>query len=227
MSNITDLEALKRLFEFTDDDLTANRAGRLSARQHSQIQTNLEAACVNAAAAVSGLPALAILIILWVILMSSLSDQLGSIIDPVALGAILGIVIMLRLWWEAARRLIGLAVQRSPAWRVWLYRRMQRALVGYTPVTTRAIEQGRVEAACGQLHFQSDGEQEHVYLDGKQFTVKGKDAGADQRLWQLQPGARYTIYFIPDARWIVAVEPQDVPSYAAGQQHKTFSDPTE
>lgn len=191
---------LQRLFQFNEDDLIANRAGRVSERQRSVILGQLQEAQVNAAAAATTIPLLLLCIVLYFAWVPALGDALGPGICLVIALSIFLIYGLARLQWALVRRWLAAWAQRSSGFREWLAQRMSR----YTSLPIRP-EQLIAERREGVLRFASDGKHEHLLLDDEEFLINVQDE-ADERLWQLEAGQRYAIHYIPQRLWILSVE---------------------
>lgn len=191
---------LQRLFHYDEDDLIANRAGRVSDRQRSAMLALLQQAQVDAAAAATLIPLLILCIVLYFAVVPALGDALGPGICIVIALSIVLIYGGLRLEWALMRRLLAALARRSPGFRAWLAQRMSR----YTalPIQPEDLIVARRE---GLLRFVSDGEHEHLLLDDEEFLTDVQ-AEADERLWQLEAGQRYAIHYIPQRLWILSVE---------------------
>lgn len=193
-------QELQRLFEFTDDDLAANRSGHLSTRQQAHFRAQAGSAAADAATVISALPVAILLIALYFVLAITYGDALGPLVC-VAIPAALGIFFaVMWLWGLAARRII-VHLMQSPGFEQGLRHRMPR--VYGQPIV--AIERGQVVAREGMLTRQSDGEHDYLLLNDEELQTS-VDAESDERLWKLPTDRRYTFYTVPDTEWIVAVE---------------------
>lgn len=195
------LEAMQRLFDFTDDDLISNRAGRLSARQQDAMRRAVRDGAANAAAALTMIPAVGLMIIAYLTIVVPLSSQIGPwtcLLIPLALVVLVAIA---KGWQVIAHRLISRAMAHD-GFDGWLRRRMPRAYA--RPLA--AVEQGSVIARAGQLTLRSDGEHEHIFL-GDEELQNSAAAEPDERLWQLTFDQAYIVYQVPDTEWIAAVTP--------------------
>lgn len=191
---------LQQLFQFDEEDLIANRAGRVSERQRSVMLALLQQAQVEAAATAMTIPPLIACIVLYFAVVPALGDALGPgicIVIPLSIVLIYG---GLRLQWALTRRLLAALARRSPGFRAWLVQRMSR----YTSLPIQPEELIAARRA-GLLRFASDGEHEHLLLDDEEFLINVQ-VEADERLWQLEAGQRYAIYYIPQRLWILSVE---------------------
>lgn len=195
------LDELQRLFEFTDDDLNANRAGRLSARQQAKMREDVRRGAVDAAATISMIPITIVLIIAYFALIVPLANQIGAWTCLVIVLALVLIVAISTLWWKLARRVIH-RLMNKPEFEGWLRRRMR---ANYAEPLA-AVEKGAVAARAGLLEQRSDGEHEYIFLGDEELQISVA-AEPDERLWKLEPGQEYIVYRVPDTSWIVSVEP--------------------
>jgi hypothetical protein len=193
------LAELMALFDFTADDLAANRAGRLSDRQRECIETErLSASIEKAAAAVAvGVFLLAVLLFL------ALAYPLGSALGPWTL-------VVIVVWVVLA---VGSANLAQRLTRSWLLRSalnrdhgLLRRLGRLDAAGDDQVRLGKVERFAGVLTHEDDGEHKQLMLDGEPFQTDVQ-ADVDERLWKLTPGLRYAFYAVPGVLWVMSVEP--------------------
>lgn len=196
---MTDLKTLKRLFDFTDDDLAANRAGKLSERQRTLYRQ------MRVTAKISKLLGKLMLVIFLVsfLLYMGFSIAYGNQLGPLVL---VGLAVWLGLLYVVFRitsNIIGRVpthYNQHPTH--WLYQTFGKL----TPQEQSLYERAAVQYATGRLTVQSDGEHERVMLDDFELSLDVA-ADSDERLWKLDRDKTYTVYFVPDPLWIVAIEP--------------------
>jgi hypothetical protein len=197
--SINQLDDLKALFEFTDEDLAANRAGRLSQRQQIQLRQDALNASIEKGAAIVTLSLMPLAAILFILFGLRYGDALGPLILVAIIIWFSGWAALYRFTWKLA---------------CWLLRRrthtmdapLLRRLGAYNSQAVHALESGVVERIAGRLSFPTDGEHMFVMSDDIQISINVA-AEDDERLWKLRAGQRYAIYRLPDASWIIAVEP--------------------
>lgn len=169
---------LHTLFSFTDADLAANRAGRLSDSQRERL-TRLghdERAAIQANRLT--LPVMIALGIAYFVLVPPLGDRLGPLICIVIVLA-LGVFGLVSFAWQ--RLLLTILRRRPPT----------------------SLEDAPVTSRSGILTVEDDGEHRHLLLDGVELQTD-VDAVEDERLWRLEPGQRYILYSF--AGHVIAVE---------------------
>lgn len=193
--------ALHDRFDFTDADLQANRAGRLSAAQQARLHAQLREATAGKIAAIVTTGAVAALFVAYFVVIPPLGDQLGPLICAVIPLAIVAGFLAARLVWHVFQRILARLLQR-PTFAAFLRQR----LPDYAANTQR-IEAGNITAQTGLLTLRSDGEHEHLFL-GEVELQDSRDE-ADEQLWQLPQGQAYTVYRVTATDWIVAVEQLD------------------
>jgi hypothetical protein len=195
------LDELQRLFDFTENDLNANRAGQLSERQRSKMREQVRNGAVDAAATASLIPVTAVLVIAYFALVVPLANRIGAWTCLVIIVALVVIAVVASVWWKIARKVISRAM-KNPGFEGWLRRRMRRSYAA--PLAF--IEQDIVTAHAGRLEHRSDGEHEYIFLGDEELQISVA-AEPDERLWQLKPDRDYIVYMMPDMSWIVAIEP--------------------
>jgi hypothetical protein len=191
--------ALETLFNFTADDLAANRAGALSPAQRDRYGRELYQAAIEKAAATLSLPVIPVCAVALMIFSLNYGDDLGP-------GILCAIGVWFALMWALFRLAFALfrrvlpQIARGDAAHPLL--RLVRA---YDRAGAQAVEQGIVQRVAGRLSMPSDGEHEYVMLDELELT-SSVAAAEDERLWQLEEGAHYAIYTVPGTPWIASVE---------------------
>jgi hypothetical protein len=195
------VDELQRLFDFTESDLDANCAGRLSERQQAALREQGRGAAVDAAATISLIPITLVLVIAYFVLIVPLAYQIGAWTCLVII-IMLGLILLINtLWWKGARVVIR-GLMNKPQFEAWLRRRMRRNYAD--PLA--AVEKGVVTARSGRLEQRSDGEHEYLFLGDEELQISVA-VEIDERLWKLEQGRDYIVYMVPDTSWIVAVEP--------------------
>lgn len=197
------LDALRELFDFTDDDLAANRAGVLSERQRENYRRDALDACIGSASAAAAAPFGVLIVIGYLNVAIRYGDELGPWVCVVFIAAF-------ALFFMTVRAVAGLTAHllrrlvRNPDCRLcralgrWFYRE-----------TLDAIERGQVVAVRGMMTLESDGEHELVMVDGESLDADVALIDSDDRLWELleDGGGRYALYVVPVVCWIVSAEP--------------------
>lgn len=197
---MTDLDTLKRLFDFTDADLEANRAGRLSERQRVMFQQEVLRQAIDRLAARLTYPAVVLLIVLYFVIVPPLGNRLGPWTCAAIFLALLVIIGAGYAWRGAVRWLLGVA-SGSPAFDGWLRRAMPVIYARRMAV----VERGEVLQQPGTLTIRDDGEHKHLFLNDEELQNNAM-AEQDKRLWKLTPDREYHFYMLPETGWIVAVE---------------------
>lgn len=196
---IHSLVELQALFDFTADDLTANRTGVLSQRQRERIERDSLCASTDKAAATLALPVIPALTITYLWIAFNFADALG----PWTLALIAA--------WLGTTWLSTVVVFRAARWLLhrsahhrdhWLLRRLGRL----DDQRDRLVQAGRVERISGRLRVADDGEHTSVQI-GDHELMNSAAADVDERLWQVEPDREYTVYLLPELRWVLAVEP--------------------
>lgn len=193
------LTELQSLFEFTDEDLIANRAGHLSDAQRDRFRRDLRSGVIARAATTLALPILPVTSCAFCLFSMYYGDALGPLV-------LVAIVVWLALMYVLMRVGYNVALR-------WLERRVNRTdhpllrrLRAVNPAGEAVIERGIVERAAGTLKFPTDGEHTYVMLNEIEFTTD-VSADQDERLWDLTEGQNYAIYYLPETLWIASVEP--------------------
>ena len=194
-------DELQRLFDFTDNDLSANRSGQLSERQRMKMRQQVRSGALDAAATASLIPVAAVLVIAYFALVVPLANRIGAWTCLVIVMALVVIAAATSLWWKIARSVLSRALE-NPGFERWLRRRMRRSYAA----PFAFIEQDIVIAHAGRLEHRSDGEHDYIFLGEEELQINVA-AEPDERLWKLKPGHDYIVYMMPDTSWIVAVEP--------------------
>jgi hypothetical protein len=198
---VTDLDTLKRLFDFTDDDLAANRAGRLSERQRAALRREVSRQAVDRLAARLTYPLVVLLIVLYFVIVPPLGSRLGPWTCAAIFLALLVITGAGYAWRGSVRWLLRAASGR-PALDGWL----RRALPVAYGRRMAAVERGEVLQKSGTLTVWDDGEHRHLFLNDEELQNNAM-AEQDKRLWKLPPDREYHFYLLPETGWIVAAEP--------------------
>lgn len=193
------LAELQVLFDFTADDLAANRTGVLSQRQRERIERDSLRASIDKAAATLTLPVIPALTLIYLWLALNFADALGP--WTLALIAIWLVTMWLTatLVFRTARRLLSRTAHTRDH---WLLRRLGRL----NDQRDRLVRVGRVDRFTGRLRVADDGEHTYVQL-GDVELMNSAAADVDERLWQIEPERTYAIYLLPELRWVLAVEP--------------------
>lgn len=196
---MTDLKTLKRLFDFTDDDLAANRAGKLSDRQRTLYRQMRVTAKISKRLSM----VMVAFFLLTFLIYMGFSITYGSQLGPLVL---VGLVVWLGLLYTVFRLISYLIGRISTHYEQhpthWIYRTFGKL----TPPEQVLHEHAAVQQATGRLTVQTDGEHEHLMLGEFELTIDVA-ADNDERLWKLERDKTYTVYYIPDPLWIVAIEP--------------------
>ncbi len=190
---MSDLASLKRLFDFTDEDLAVNRGGNLSARQYRHYHHMRLANAVNRWASILTFVLFLISLVIFIGISLAYANQLGPL-TLVVIGVWLALVyVMTRIIPMMAKVIIRQSTTNDTHWGNRLFGEVDPKSIG-------------VLQATGRLSFPTDGEHRYVMLGDLELT---NDAAADKdnRLWKLQTERTYTIYYLPDPLWIVAIEP--------------------
>ncbi|MCU0464222.1 MAG: hypothetical protein MUF38_06600 [Anaerolineae bacterium] len=198
-----DLDTLRELFDCTDEDLAANRAGVLSERQRQNYRKDALDACIGSASAVAAAPFGVLIVIGYLNVAVRYGDELGPWVCVVFIAAFALFFITVRAVAGLTAHLIRRFV-RDPDCRLcrimgrWFYRE-----------TLVAIERGQVVAVRGMITLESDGEHELVMVDGELLDADVALIDSDDRLWELleDGGGRYALYVVPVVCWIASVEP--------------------
>lgn len=159
-------ETLKILFDFTDKDLLANRAGHLSARQRERLIREKTGKRVDQSARRAMYPFLIVMVVLYVVLAVPLADQYGPIVIVAAFAVIIGLSYG---WWQFVRVVIR------------------------QTLTPQSLNEGYVRARSGRITFKDDGEHRAVFL-GREELQTNVTVGQDERLWQIKPDEDYILY---------------------------------
>ncbi len=170
---------LQALFDFTDADLLANRAGRLSDSQRQHLARLAHAERTSTQATRLTIPLMVALFIAYFVLVPPLGDRLGP---AICLVIVLAFALFAAASYGWQRLMLVILRGRPPA------------PLNDAPVTVRS----------GLLTVEDDGEHLHLLLDGLELQTN-VDATEDERLWKLQPGNYYTFYSF--AGRVIAVEP--------------------
>lgn len=193
------LAELQTLFDFTADDLAANRTGRLSDRQRQRIERDSLRASIDMAAASLALPVIPALTIIYLWIAFNFADALGPW-TLALIAAWLGTMwLAATLVFRAARWLLCRSAQNRDH---WLLRRLGRL----KDQRDRLMRAGQVERLTGRLRVADDGEHTSVQI-GDQELMNSAAADVDDRLWQVEPERAYTVYLLPELRWVLAIEP--------------------
>ncbi|MBW4438562.1 MAG: hypothetical protein KME04_15585 [Pleurocapsa minor GSE-CHR-MK-17-07R] len=191
--------ALETLFDFTEADLAANRAGVLSEIQRERLRQQLYQASISSAAFTLSLPVIFVFAVAFMAFSLRFGDDLGP-------GILCAIGVWFLLTWAlytlayaVMRRLLPVIVRGNAS------HPLLRRVRAIDNAGSLALEQGIVERVAGRLGFPSDGEHEYVMLDDVELT-NSVAADEDERLWQLVEGAQYALYFVQGGPWIVSVE---------------------
>ena len=196
---MTDLKTLKRLFDFTDDDLAANRAGKLSVRQRTLYRQMRITAKISKRLSILMVAFFLLSFVIYIGFSINYGNQLGPLV-LVGTAVWLGLVYLVFRIASAVIGRVPVHYQQNPAH--WLYQTFGKL----TAEEQARYERAAVQQATGRLTVQSDGEHQHLMLGDFELTI---DAAADndERLWKLQRDKPYTVYYLPDPLWIVGVEP--------------------
>lgn len=179
---MTDLKTLKRLFDFTDDDLAANRAGKLSERQREKLQRRLSQQQWEQTA--NGLTL--VIFVVGIVIYMAFSVTYGNQLGP--------LVLLVLLIWLVVIYGLSKLIAKLPTL-------MQRRYK-YNP----SFPQPAIEKETGPLIFTSDGEHQYALLNQLEFANSAAVDG-DPRLWKLEETEVYTIYYVEEPLWIAAIEP--------------------
>lgn len=196
------LVELMQLFDFTDDDLEANRAGHLSERQRARIEAERLTASIEKASATMALCVFVIATILFL----SAAFPMGQAMGPWILVAIV-------IWVLLATGAESLAQGLSRGWlrhaahdrNHWLLRRLGRL----NRAGDERVREGLVERLTGLLTHSTNEEHRTIMLDGEPFQSDVASGELDERLWQLATGLQYAFYLVPDVLWMLSAEPLD------------------
>jgi hypothetical protein len=162
------LNELQALFNFTDADLVANRAGRLSDSQRERLTRIIHDERTSVQANRLTFPVMIALGIAYFVLVPPWGERLGPLICIVIVLA-LGVFGLVSFVWQ--RLLLTILRRRPPA----------------------SLEDAPVTARSGLLTVEDDGEHRHLLLDGVEVQTD-VDAVEDERLWRLEPGQHYIFY---------------------------------
>ncbi|MCA0456828.1 MAG: hypothetical protein LCI00_22840 [Chloroflexi bacterium] len=196
---MTDLKTLKRLFDFTDDDLAVNRAGKLSERQRTLYRQMRVTAKISKWLSILMVAFFLLTFVIYIGFSITYGNQLGPLV-LVGTAIWLGLVYLVFRLTSALIGRVPQHYQRHPDHRLYM------TFGKLTPQEQALYEHAAVQQATGLLNVQSDGEHEHLMLGDFELTL---DAAADndERLWKLKRDKTYTVYYIPDPLWIIAIEP--------------------
>ncbi len=195
---MTDLKTLKRLFDFTDDDLAANRAGKLSDRQRILYRQMRVTAKISKRFSILMVGFFLLSFVIYIAFSITYGNQLGAFV-LVGTGIWIGLVYSV---FRLISHFIGRVPQhyeRNPGH--WLY----RAFTTLNSQEQALYDHAVVQQVTGLLTVRSDGEHGHLMLGDFELTVDVA-ADNDERLWKLTHDTIYTIYYIPNPLWIVAIE---------------------
>jgi hypothetical protein len=179
---MTDLKTLQRLFDFTDDDLAANRAGQLSERQREKFQRRLSQQQWEQTANGLTLVIFIITFVIYIAFSVTYGDQSGPL------------VMLALIVWLAVMYILSKLMAKLPAL-------MQRRYK-----YNASFPQPVIEKETGPLIFTSDGEHRYALLNQLEFANSAAVDG-DPRLWKLEETEVYTIYYVEELLWIAAIEP--------------------
>jgi CBS domain containing-hemolysin-like protein len=182
---VSELDRLKRLFDFTDEDLAANRSGVLSARQRQHYGQRLFKQRVDKYVSLLTFAMFVLSLIIFIAFSLNYAQRLGPMI-LVAIVIWLAIVFILaKLIQQVANMILRLKSNDE---------------------TKYEIDNPILKQATGRLQFTDDGEHRYVMLDS--FELANSAVTDSQTMvWQLEANQRYTIYYVEQPFWIVAVEP--------------------
>jgi hypothetical protein len=201
---VHELFDLMVLFDFTADDLAANRAGQLTNRQRERIEAERLNASIEKAAATAALASFGILMLLYFAVAYPLGNALGPwTLVFIAIWLALAVVAANLVRRALRRRLRQSARDRSH----WLLRRLGRL----DAAGDQRAAEGQVSRFAGVLTQADDSEHPLLLLNGEVFQADPSSADQDERLWQLEMGASYAFYAVPEVLWIVAAEPLATP----------------
>ena len=194
------LPELMRLFEFTAEELAANRAGRWSNSQRARIETDRLNASIDKASALAAMACFLTLTLLFLALAYPIGERLGP-----------WTLVFIAVWFTLTVMVANLARRWCVRWLRktstnrdhGLLRRFGR-LDHQGDVATRT---GVITRIVGVLTHGDDGEHANLLLDGKPFQPDSSSGDTDERLWTLAPGVRYAFYAVPEVLWVMSVEP--------------------
>lgn len=189
-------EALRSLFEFSENDLEANRSGRLSDAQRVRFRQQVHAASLEKAAVSLTLFMLPLGILAFSIFGVFRGVELGPWVLLVLLVLVLLLVFPVSgLTRRLLRRIVGDHVFHP------LLMRLRVVNTAYL----QTIDHGQVTRLVGQITFPSDGEHQFVMIGEVELT-SDVAADEDERLWKLTEGRSYALYTVPETGWIVSAE---------------------
>ncbi|MCU0476545.1 MAG: hypothetical protein MUC99_10635 [Anaerolineae bacterium] len=194
------LAELAALFAFSPDDLTDNRAGRLSAGQHARLSREAVEACLGALSMLVVLPWVAVVAVSYFIVAIRFGDALGPWVCGVFLLFFALVAVLLTAGATAVQRIARRWVNRPDCGVCrWLGTR-------FYPHTVEALALGRVVMLAGRWTLESDGEHEVLLLDGQPLEADVL-LEQDERVLRLADGGAYRVYCVPRVWWVVAAEP--------------------
>ena len=175
MSNLNNLETL---FDFTNEDLQINRAGKLSERQQLQLKRSLLKSNIDKWFSYLTWVMFLVSLTLFIIFNLRYGDQLGSLV-LVDIGIWLALVYILsKLIVKQGHIVLRQISNDQTNWFIRAFRNVNsKALL--------ELETSVVEHTTGQLRFVSHGEHTYVMLNDLELT-SNVAADKDKRLWPRQ-----------------------------------------
>ena len=178
---MSDLNDLKKLFDFTDADLSANQSGVLSARQRQHYGQQLFKQRVDKYVSLLTFMMFVFSLIIFMIFSLNFAQQLGPLTLAVIVIWLAIVFILAKLIQQAANLILRLKSNRD---------------IG-SPI---------LKQMSGRLHFSDDGEHRYAMLDG--FELANSVASDSPKMvWKLEANMHYKIYYVEQPFWIAAVEP--------------------
>jgi hypothetical protein len=182
---MSDLNDLKKLFDFTDEDLAANQAGVLSTRQRHHYGQRLFKQRVDKYVSLLTFMMFVLSLIIFIAFSLNFAQRLGPLTLAVIVIWLAIVFILAKLIQQVANLIFRLKSNDG---------------------TNREIEEPILKQMTGRLHFSDDSEHRYVMLDG--FELANSAVSDSQKMvWKLEANTRYTIYYIEQPFWIAAVEP--------------------
>lgn len=182
---MNELDRLKSLFDFTDEDLAANQSGVLTARQRNQYGQHLFKQRIDKYVSLLTFVMFVLCLIIFIAFSLNYAQRLGPL-------TLLVIVI-----WLAIVFILAKLIQRVAN---------LIARLNSNDKTKQIIENPTLKQASGRLQFTDDSEHRYVMLDGLELANSAA-TDSQKMIWKLEANTRYTIYYVEQPFWIVAVEP--------------------
>jgi hypothetical protein len=182
---VSELDRLKALFDFTDEDLVANRSGVVSARQRHNYGQRLFKQRVNKYVSLLTFAMFVLSLIIFMAFSLNFAQRLGSLTLVVIVIWLVTVFILAKLIEYGGNLILRLKSNNE---------------------AKPEIDNPILKQVTGRLQFSDDGEHRYVMLDS--FELANSAATDSQKMvWKLEANQRYTVYYVEQPFWIIAVEP--------------------